>query len=329
MGIARGRLAAALLLGLAVLAAQADAQPGVKTARIGYAWLGPAGSDTPALDGLKRGLAELGYIEGRNLVIEYRYADGRPERLPIILAALVALKVDLLVTPGTIVTRAAQQATTAVPIVSTSTDPVGSGFAKSLARPGGNITGLSLATGDDFNGKWLELIKELEPRVKRIAYLWDPGSASSVEELASLKRLAPRLRVEIEAFGVREAGELGAALEAIRASRAGALLVDDDPLLLAARGRIVAFAARHRLLTVYEIREFVDAGGLISYGPSIVDIHRRAAGYVDRILKGAKPADMPIEQPTIFELVLNLKTAKAMGLTIPPSLSGRIDQVIK
>jgi putative ABC transport system substrate-binding protein len=329
MGIARGRLAAALLLGLAVLAAQADAQPGVKTARIGYVWLGPTGSDTPALDGLKRGLAELGYIEGRNLVIEYRYADGRPERLPIILAALVALKVDLLVTPGTIVTRAAQQATTAVPIVSTSTDPVGSGFAKSLARPGGNITGLSLATGDDFNGKWLELIKELKPRVKRIAYLWDPGSASSVEELASLKRLAPRLRVEIEAFGVREAGELGAALEAIRASGAGALLVDDDPLLLAARGRIVAFAARHRLLAVYEIREFVDAGGLISYGPSIADIHRRVAGYADRILKGAKPADMPIEQPTIFELVLNLKTAKAMGLTIPPSLSGRIDQVIK
>ena len=329
MGIARGRLAAALLLGLAVLAAQADAQPGVKTARIGYVWLGPTGSDRPALDGLKRGLAELGYIEGRNLAIEYRYADGRPERLPIILAALVALKVDLLVTPGTIVTRAAQQATTSVPIVSTSTDPVGSGFAKSLARPGGNITGLSLATGDDFNGKWLELIKELKPRVKRIAYLWDPGSASSVQELASLKRLAPRLRVEIEAFGVREAGELDAALEAIRASRAGALLVDDDPLLLAARGRIVAFAARHRLLAVYEIREFVDAGGLISYGPSIADVHRRAAGYADRILKGAKPADMPIEQPTIFELVLNLKTAKAMGLTIPPSLSGRIDQVIK
>ena len=329
MGIARGRLAAALLLGVAVLAAQADAQPGVKTARIGYAWLGPAGSDTPALDGLKRGLAELGYIEGRNLVIEYRYADGRPERLPIILAALVALKVDLLVTPGTIVTRAAQQATTAVPIVSTSTDPVGSGFAKSLARPGGNITGLSLATGDDFNGKWLELIKELVPKVKRIAYLWNPGSASSVEELASLNRLAPRLRVKIEAFGVREAGQLAAALEAIRASRAGALIVDDDPLLLSARSRIVAFAARHRLLAVYEIREFVDAGGLISYGPSIVDIHRRAAGYVDRILKGAKPADMPIEQPTIFEMVLNLKTAKAMGLAIPPSLGGRIDQVIK
>src|SRR5205809_949410 len=244
MGLARGRLAAALLLGLTVIAAPAEPQPGAKTARIGYVWLGPGGAYTTALDGLKRGLAELGYIEGRNLAIEYRYADGRPERLPIILAALVALKVDLLLTPGTIVTRAAQQATTAVPIVSTSTDPVGSGFAKSLARPGGNITGLSLATGDDFNGKWLELIKELEPRVKRIAYLWDPG-------------------------------------------------------------------------------------GLISYGPSIADVHRRAAVYAARILKGAKPADMPIEQPTIFELVLNLKTAKAMGLTIPPSLSGRIDQVIK
>jgi putative ABC transport system substrate-binding protein len=329
MGLARGRLAAALLLGLTVIAAPAEPQPGAKTARIGYVWLGPGGSDTTALDGLKRGLAELGYIEGKNLVLEYRYADGRPERLPIILAALVALKVDLLVTPGTIVTRAAQQTTTAMPIVSTSTDPVGSGFAKTLAHPGGNITGLSLATGDDFNGKWLELIKELAPKVKRIAYLWNPGSASSVEELASLKRLAPKLRVEIEAFGVREASQLGAALEAIRASRAGALIVDDDPLLLAARARIVAFAARRRLPAVYEIREFVDSGGLISYGPSIADIHRRAAGYADRILKGAKPADMPIEQPTIFELVLNLKTAKAMGLTIPPSLSGRIDQVIK
>jgi putative ABC transport system substrate-binding protein len=329
MCLARGRLAAALLLGLTVFAARADAQPQAKTARIGYVWLGPAGSDTTTLDGLKRGLAELGYIDGRNLSIEYRYADGRPERLPIILAALVALKVDLLVTPGTIVTRAAQQATTTMPIVSTSTDPVSSGFAKSLARPGGNITGLSLATGDDFNGKWLELVKELEPRVKRIAYLWNPGSASSVEELASLKRLAPKLRVEIEAFGVREAGQLGATLEAIRAGRAGALLVDDDPLLLVARARIVAFAARHRLPAVYEIREFVDAGGLVSYGPSIADIHRRAAGYADRILKGAKPADMPIEQPTTFEMVVNLKTAKAMGLTIPPSLHGRIDQVIK
>jgi putative ABC transport system substrate-binding protein len=213
--------------------------------------------------------------------------------------------------------------------VSTATDPVGSGFARSLARPGGNITGLSLATGDEFNGKWLELIKELEPKVKRVAYLWNPGSASSVEELGSLKRLAPRLRVEVEAFGVQETGQLDAALEAIRASRAGALLVDDDPLLLAERARIVGFAARHRVVAVYEVREFVDAGGLISYGPSIADIHRRAASYVDRILKGAKPAEMPIEQPTIFEMVLNLKTAKSMGLTIPPALNGRIDQVIR
>jgi putative ABC transport system substrate-binding protein len=329
MEIGRGRLAAVLLLGLAVLAAPAGAAPAAKTARIGYVWLGTAGSDTTALDGLKRGLAELGYIEGKNLAIEYRYADGRPERLPIILAALVVLKVDLIVTPGTIVTHAAQQATRTIPIVSTATDPVGSGFARSLARPGGNITGLSLATGDEFNGKWLELIKELEPKVKRVAYLWNPGSASSVEELGSLKRLAPRLRVEVEAFGVQETGQLDAALEAIRASRARALLVDDDPLLLAERARIVGFAARHRVVAVYEVREFVDAGGLISYGPSIADIHRRAASYVDRILKGAKPAEMPIEQPTIFEMVLNLKTAKSMGLTIPPALNGRIDQVIR
>jgi putative tryptophan/tyrosine transport system substrate-binding protein len=329
MVIARGRLSAVLLLGLAVLAAPAGAAPASKAARIGYVWLGPTSSDATALDGLKRGLAELGYTEGKNLVIEYRYADGRPERLPIILAALVALKVDLIVTPGTIVTRAAQQATRNIPIVTTASDPVGSGFARSLARPGGNITGLSLATGDDFNGKWLELIKELDPRVKRVAYLWNPGSASSIDELASLKRLAPRLSVEIEAFGVREAGQLDAALEAIRASRPGSLLVDDDPLLLADRASIVGFAARHRLLAVYEVREFVDAGGLISYGPSIADIHRRAAGYVDRILKGAKPAGMPIEQPTTFEMVLNLKTAKAIGLTIPPALNGRVDQVIR
>ena len=329
MRLTRGLLSAALLLSLAAFLAAADADTPAKTARIGYVWLGPAGSDATTLDGLKRGLSKLGYVEGKNLMIEYRYADGRPDRLPIIFAALAALKLDLLVTPGTIVTRAAQQATKTIPIVSTSTDPVGSGFAKSLARPGGNITGLSLATGDDFNGKWLELIKELNPKVKRIAYLWNPGSASSVEELASLKRLAPRLRVEIEDFGVREAGQLDAALEAIRTSRAGALLVDDDPLLLAERARIVAFAARHRLVAVYEIREFVDAGGLISYGPSIADIHHRAAGYVSKILKGAKPAEMPVEQPTIFEMVLNLKTAKAMGLTVPPSLSGRADQVIR
>jgi putative ABC transport system substrate-binding protein len=329
MMIARGRLAAVLLLGLAVLAAQAGAAPAVKAARIGYVWLGPTGSDATALDGFKRGLAELGYTEGKNLVVEYRYADGRPERLPIILAALVVLKVDLIVTPGTIVTRAAQQATRTIPIVTTATDPVGSGFARSLARPGGNITGLSLATGDDFNGKWLALIKELDPRVKRVAYLWNPGSASSIAEMASLKRLAPRLSVEIEAFGVREAGQLDAALEAIRASRPASLLVDDDPLLLAERASIVGFAARHRLVAVYEVREFVDAGGLISYGPSIADIHRRAAGYVDRILKGAKPSEMPIEQPTTYEMVLNLKTAKTIGLTIPPALNGRVDQVIR
>jgi putative ABC transport system substrate-binding protein len=329
MRLARGLLAAALLLSLAAFLGAADAETPAKTARIGYVWLGPAGSDATTLDGLKRGLAKLGYVEGKNLVIEYRYADGKPEHLPIIFAALAALKVDLLVTPGTIVTRAAQQATRTIPIVSTSTDPVGSGFAKSLARPGGNITGLSLATGDDFNGKWLELIKELGPKVRRIAYLWNPGSASSVEELASLKRLAPRLRVEIEDFGVREAGRLDAALEAVHASRARGLLVDDDPLLFAERARIVAFAARHRLVAVYEIREFVDAGGLVSYGPSIADIHHRAAGYVQRILRGAKPAEMPVEQPTTFELVLNLKTAKAMGLAVPPSLSGRADQVIR
>jgi len=329
MRLGRGRLAAALCLGLLCYAAAASAQHRGKAARIGYVWLGPAGSDSTTLAGLKQGLAEAGLVAGRDFVIEYRYADGRPERLPIILAELVALKVDLLITPGTIATRAAQTATRTIPIVSSSTDPVGSGFVKSLARPGGNITGLSQATGDDFNGKWLELIKELDPKVSRIAYLWNPASPSSVEELASLRRLAPKLRVEIEPFGVRDVGELSAALEGIRQSRAGALLVDDDPLMLVERERIVAFAAMHRLLAVYEIREFVDAGGLVSYGPSLADIHRRAGGYVRRMLKGAKPSEMPVEQPTTFEMVLNLKAAKAMGLTIPPSISGRADELIQ
>lgn len=323
-------LAAGIFAALVGAVPAVEAQPPrARPARIGYVWLGPEGSDATTLGGLKGGLAKLGYVEGKNLVIEYRYADGKPERLPIIIAELLALKVDLLVTPGTIATRAAQEATQTVPIVSTSTDPVGSGFVRSLARPGGNITGLSLATGDDFNGKWLELIKELRPGVTRIAYLWNPGSVASVDELASLRRLAPRLRVEIEPFGVRDADQLDAALEEIRRRRAGALLVDDDPLLLTERARIVAFAARHRLLAVYQIREFVDAGGLVSYGPSIAAIHRRAAAYVVKILKGAHPAEMPVEQPTIFEMVLNLKTAKAMGLSVPASLTDRVDEVLR
>jgi len=328
MPLARGRLAAAVCLVLC-WAVAATAQPRGKVPRIGYVWLGGAGSDSATLAGLKKGLAGAGLVEGRDFVIEARYADGHPDRLPMILAELVALKVDLLITPGTIATRAGQLATRTIPIVSISTDPVGSGFVKSLASPGGNITGVSLATGDDFNGKWLELIKELDPKVKRIAYLWNPASASSIEELASLKRLAPKLRVEIEPFGVSDLGRLEAALETIRQSRAGALLVDDDPLMLLARDKIVAFAAKHRLLAVYEIREFVDAGGLVSYGPSLVDIHRRAGGYVQKVLKGASPSALPVEEPTTFELVLNLKAAKAMGLAIPPSLSGRVDQVIE
>jgi putative ABC transport system substrate-binding protein len=188
----RGRLAAAICLGLLCFAVAASAKPPGKVARVGYVWLGPAGSDATTLAALKQGLSKAGLVDGRDLMIESRYADGHPERLPVIFAELVAGKVDLLITPGTIVTRAAQQATRSIPIVSISTDPVGSGFVKSLARPGGNITGLSLATGDDFNGKWLELIKELEPKAKRIAYLWNPASASSVDELASLKRLAPK-----------------------------------------------------------------------------------------------------------------------------------------
>jgi putative ABC transport system substrate-binding protein len=281
----------------------------------------------------ERGLRELGWTPGSNIIIERRYAEGRVERLPELAAELVRQKVDVIVTRGPQATQAARQATSMIPIVmSANPDPVGLGFIASLARPGGNITGLSFLAQGALDGKYLELLKETVPRLARVAILTNPLALQdpdgSVQKGATAA--ARILRLEIQTYEVRRLQDLAEAFTAMSRARIGALLVRADPHVFeSSRTQVVALALRHRLPAVYPWRLYVDAGGLMSYGASIPDFHRRSAGYVDKILKGAKPADLPVQQPVKFELVINLKTAKALGLTIPPSLLVRADEVIK
>jgi putative ABC transport system substrate-binding protein len=307
----------------------AGAQPGPKTARIGF--LSLSSGPTPTMD-ISPGLRELGWIEGRNIAIEYRWAANREDQLAALAAELVRLKVDVIVTSSTPAAQAAKRATTTIPIVVTfAADPVGSGLVSSLARPGGNITGLTtLARG--LVAKRLELLKAVAPGSTSMAVLRQPGALGEpamramVEETQAAGRtLGLQLRF-VEARG-RE--DLEQAFSAMRGARVGGLLVFPNPMLFEARGSIVAHAARSRLPAVYPWREAASVGGLMSYATNFPDMYRRAASYVDKILKGAKPADLPIEQPTTFELVINLKTARALGLTIPPSLLQRADQVIE
>jgi putative ABC transport system substrate-binding protein len=307
----------------------AEAQQAAKTARIGL--LSLASGPNPNMD-IFPGLRELGWVEGQNLVVEYRWAAGREAQLPALAAQLVRLKVDIIVTSTTPAAQAAKQATTTIPIVMTFVaDPVGSGLVASLARPGGNVTGLStLASG--LVAKRFDLLKTLVPGIKRMAVLWEPdvfadGTVRSMREETEVAARA--LGVQVQFIEARRPEDLERAFAAMREARIGALLVFPSPMLFEACRRIVAHAAKSRLPVVYPWREGPEAGGLVSYGTSFPDMYRRAATYVNRILKGAKPADLPIEQPTKFELVINLKTAKALGLTIPPSLLGRADEVIQ
>ena len=303
-----------------------EAQTVGKVYRIGYLGYGGPGSDPSAIAGLRQGLRELGYVENQNIVVEYRYAEDRPDRLAPLIAELTNLKVDVLITQGTAVTAAAKRIAT--PVVSVSGDPVGSGFVQSLARPGGNITGLSLAQGENFSGKWLQLVRETVPKASRVGIIWNPTNRSGATSLREMEALAPGLSLRLSSHPVRSPEDIDAAFATVTRAHVGALIVQTDPLVVSQTAQIVRLAAASGLPTVYGLREFVDAGGLMSYGPSLGDLWRRAATYVDKVLKGAKPADLPIEQPTKFELVINLKTAKALGLTIPPSLLGRADEVI-
>jgi putative ABC transport system substrate-binding protein len=276
-----------------------------------------------------QGLRELGYVEGRNITIEFRSSDGKYERLPELAAELVRLKVDVIVAPAGQNVVAAQRATRTIPIVMSGlTDPVESGLVASLARPGGNVTGLS-GFSTEIVGKQLELLKEMAPKVSRVAILWNPANQSHPLLLREAEAAARLLRVQIQTLEVRGPDDFEPAFAAVTRERAGALLVAADGMFLLHRARIADLAAKTRLPAMYGLREYVDAGGLVVYGPSLRENFRRAATYVDKILKGAKPADLPVEQPTKFELIINLKTARALGLTIPPSLLLRADEMIQ
>jgi putative ABC transport system substrate-binding protein len=317
--------------GLLAAPLAAEAQQAAKIARIGYLTLNLAAAPH-VREAFLQGLRDLGYVEGRNVVIEYRDAEGKVERLPALAAELVALKVDVILAGGTPQALAAKQATRTIPIVfASSPDPVGSGLVTSLARPGGNVTGLSFLA-PELVGKRLEQLKQALPGVSRVAVLWQPGGQGERTEKDMLKEAevaARALGVRPQFVEARGPADIDRAFSDMTRARAGALTVLSTPMFVSERRRLVDLAAKNRLPTVFSFREYVDAGGLMSYGPNLADLFRRAATYVDKILKGAKPADLPVEQPTKFDLVINLKTAKALGLTIPPSLLGRADEVIQ
>ncbi len=325
------RVGLVVALALSILSAplSSAAQQRGKVPRIGF--LGGASPSAAAhlVDALRQGLRDLGYVEGQNIAIEYRFAEGKAERLPDLAAELVRLKVDVIVAPNPPGALAAKNATTTIPIVmAIAGDPVGLGLVASLARPGGNVTGLSNVSVE-LAPKQLQLLKQAVPKVSRVAVLWNPGNKANALSFRELEVAARSLGVQLQPLEAQSPDDFDSAFAAMTRERAGALVVFPDALVLLHQRRIVDLAAKRRLPAMYALREAVDAGGLMSYSPSFTDLFRRAATYVDKILKGAKPADLPVEQPTKFEFVINLKTAKALGLTIPQSVLIRADQVIQ
>jgi putative tryptophan/tyrosine transport system substrate-binding protein len=307
----------------------AGAQQPSKVPKIGFL-VGPSRSFFASrMESFQQGLHSLGYIEGKNIAIEYRYAEGKADRLPTLAAELGGLNVDVIVTSATPSVLAAKKATSTIPVVFVSvTDPVASGLVASLARPGGNITGLTILA-PELSGKRLELLKEAVPNVTRIAALSDLTNPTQPLEWKEMLAAAQILKLKLQSLGVRSSSDFDSAFETALRERAQALITLPQPLINSHRNRIVEFAATKKLPAVYPAPEFMDAGGLMFYGPIYTDLFRRAATYVDKILKGAKPADLPVEQPKKFEFIINLKTAKQIGLTIPPNVLARADKVIK
>jgi putative ABC transport system substrate-binding protein len=306
-----------------------EAQQAKKVLRIGILSTGSPSSNKEVVEPLQQGLRGLSYIEGQNIVIAHRYAGGMAERLPNLAAELVQLKVDIIVVSGSLSTQAAKNATKTIPIVMTNVnDPVGTGLVASLAHPGGNVTGLS-NVGSDLGGKQLELLKEAFPKISRVAVLWDSANPGNVLWLGAMKVASEALRITLQPVELHGTSDIEPALSAIKKEHANALSALRNAVNNNYRARIVDFAAKSRLPAMYPDREYVEVGGLMSYGPNFPDLFRRAATYVDKILKGAKPADLPVEQPTKFELIINLKAAKQIGLRIPPNLLARADKVIK
>ena len=315
--------------GLLAAPLAAEAQAPAKVPRIGFLSVLSLTDNPHELEAFRQGLRELGYVEGQTIAIEYRFAEGRPERLPALAAELVRLKVDVIVTAGPPAPEAAKQATSTIPIVVAATgDPVAEGLVASLARPGGNITGLATISSE-LVGKQLELLKELVPKISRVAVLQNPSNNHHPFVVRQAEAAARALGLKLHIVQAGTSLEIDAAFAKMRSQRAGGVLVLRDAQFLTQRTQIAALAAKSRLPAVYSFRDQVEAGGLMAYGANSPQMYRRAATYVDKILKGAKPADLPVEQPTKFEFVINLKTAKALGLKIPQSLLQRADEVIQ
>jgi putative ABC transport system substrate-binding protein len=314
----------ALLLALRV---PVEAQQPKKNPRIGYLAASRIGADPRAA--INQGLRRLGYIEGQNITIEYRYAEGKFERLPVLAGELVLLKVDVILTAGSTATRAAKEATSTIPIVMLQdNDPVASGFVASLARPGGNITGLSTLR-PEISAKRLELLKEIVPGLSRVGVFGASDNPGNAQALKEVELASGALRLQVQYLDIRSPKDIGPAFEEARKASVGGVLELGGPLLLVHQTALLNLAAKNRLPAMWVRRGFVEAGGLMSYGVDTTDLIRRAATYVDKILKGAKPADLPVEQPTKFEFIINLKTAKQIGLTIPPNVLARADKVIR
>jgi putative ABC transport system substrate-binding protein len=313
--------------GLVMARSVAAAQLAAKVYRVGILLVATAETVAPLVQALTEGLRDLGYVEGPNVVFERRYADGRLERLPDLAAEFVRLRVDVIVTGSNIHVAAVQRATATIPIVFVAVgDPVGSGFIANLARPGGNITGLTSEASREVQAKNLALLKEIAPRLSRVGVV---GQVLSQDGSAALEAAARQLNVALEVVDVRSPDDFESAFAAIVGKRVGAVIVGGGPLTYMRRQQIADLALKHRLPAIHVLNEFAQAGLLMSYGPNLPEMYRRAASYVAKILGGAKPADLPVEQPTKFELIINLKTAKALGLTIPQSLLLRADEVIQ
>jgi putative ABC transport system substrate-binding protein len=307
----------------------AQAQQPAKIPRIGFLISSSPSAMAPRMEAFRQGLRELGYIEGKNIVIEQRHADGKPDPLPALAADLVRLNVDIIVTSGPTATRPAKTATSTIPIVMTfDDDPVGSGFVASLARPGGNITGLS-TLAPEIGGKRLELLKETAPKLSRVAVIGTSSRQGTAQVLKEMESAAGLIGVKVQYLNVQNPGDLESVFQAAGQGQAEAVLLMQSPIFNSHRRKIADLASQKRLPAIYPASQYVEDGGLMSYGVNISDLDRRAATYVDKILKGAKPADLPVEQPTKFELIINLKAAKQIGLTIPPSVLARADRVIR
>jgi putative tryptophan/tyrosine transport system substrate-binding protein len=321
----------ALTLGalLFALSVPVWAQQATKVPQIGFIIVTSPSANAARIDAFRQGLRDLGYVEGKNIVIQYRWAEGKFDRLPELAAELVRLKVDVIVSAGPQPTRAAKEATSTIPVVmGQDNDPIGNGFIVSLARPGGNITGLSTLY-PEISGKQLELLKEIIPRLSHLAVFGNSTQPGNPQSLKKVELAAGALSVQLQYVDVQGPKDTETAFRAASKGHADAVLVLSSPVIFSHRKRFADIAVKNRLPVMYAQPEFVEDGGLMTYGPSITDLYRRAASYVDKILKGAKPAELPVEQPTKFELLINLKTAKQIGLTIPPNVLLRADKVIK